>query len=135
MQNLVLLYRLLMWCAVWLMVGMLGRWVDGEKEELDLVPSGCCDWPSCYDPRTQLCLDACRSLWTQCPSKLVILSCYSKYMSPFGPLPVQCFPDTLPHLDAILAKGLVGNEEQVREKIHKLMNVKSCHHRTGICRT
>ena len=36
------------------MVGMLGRWVDGEKEELDLVPSGCCDWPSCYDPRTQV---------------------------------------------------------------------------------
>ena len=24
---------------------------------------------------------------------------------------------------------------KVREKIHKLMNVKACHHRTGICRT
>ena len=43
-----------MWRGVWLMVGVLGRWVGAEKEELDLVPSGCCDWPSCYDPRTQV---------------------------------------------------------------------------------
>ena len=43
-----------MWCPVWLMVAVLGWWVGAEKEELDLVPSGCCDWPSCYDPRTQV---------------------------------------------------------------------------------
>ena len=34
-------------------------------------------------------------------------------MSPFGALPVQCFPDALPHLDVIQAKGIVGTEEQV----------------------
>ena len=71
-------------------------------------------------------------------------------MSPFGALPAQCFPDALPHLEIIQEKGLVGTEEQVlknlkgqniahyfqvREKIHELMNVKTCHHRTGICRT
>ena len=99
--------RLLMRHSLWLIVSLMGVRVDGEKEEFDLVPSGCCDWPSCYDPRTQviqmiwnplntcncntwpflfcfsiqLCLDACRSLWTQCPSKLVLLSCYSKFRS------------------------------------------------------
>ena len=30
-------------------------------------PSGCCDWPSCYDERTQLCLDTCLNTWTQGP--------------------------------------------------------------------
>ena len=43
-----------MWCVVWFVVVVLGRCATGEKEELDLVPSGCCDWPSCYDPRTQV---------------------------------------------------------------------------------
>ena len=47
---------------------------------------------------------------------IIVLQSYLpvfRYMSPFGPLPVQCFPDALPHLDAIQAKGLVGTEEQV----------------------
>ena len=34
-------------------------------------------------------------------------------MSPFGALPVQCFPDALPHLETIQEKGIVGTEEQV----------------------
>ena len=30
-----------------------------------LAPTGCCDWPSCYDERTQLCLDTCLKTWSQ----------------------------------------------------------------------
>ena len=54
MKSTYIFYRLLMWCAVWLMLSVLGRSASGKTEELDLVPSGCCDWPSCYDPRTQV---------------------------------------------------------------------------------
>ena len=43
-------------------------------------------------------------------------------MSPFGALPVQCFPDALPHLDAIQAKGIVGTQEQVL-RLFRLTNV------------
>ena len=45
-----------------------------------------------------------------------------RYMSPFGALPVQCFPDALPHLDAIQAKGIVGTQEQV-ERLLRLTNI------------
>merc|ERR1712096_142928 len=97
-------------------------------------PSGCCDWPSCYDERVQLCLDTCLNTWSQCPPKLFLMSCYSKYMSPFGQLPLQCFPDAAPHIDEAEEKGLTGAPKEVREQIHKLMNEKTCHPRTGICR-
>ena len=143
-------YRLMLgatWlCLCFLMVNR----VLGE-EEVEMIPSGCCDWPSCYDTRTQvchltliflmiplfkLCLDACQKVWIQCPSKLVLLSCYSRFlskdfnrykkvsasnyfiirfMSPFGALPVQCFPDALQHLDLIQEKGITGTGEQVGE--------------------
>ena len=141
--------------ATWLCLCfiMVNR-VIGE-EEVEMIPSGCCDWPSCYDTRTQvchltlidlmiplfkLCLDACQKVWIQCPSKLVLLSCYSRFlpkdfnrysiqwlkvvasnyfiirfMSPFGALPVQCFPDALQHLDLIQEKGITGTGEQVGE--------------------
>ena len=36
-------------------------------------------------------------------------------MSPFGALPVQCFPDALQHLDLIQEKGITGTGEQVGE--------------------
>ena len=49
-------------------------------------PSGCCDWPSCYDERTGLCLDTCLGTWAQCPAKLFLMNCYSQYLSPFGKL-------------------------------------------------
>ena len=88
-----------------------GRLQDDLED--DLVPSGCCDWPSCYDSRTQLCLDTCHNTWTQCPRKLFLMSCYSEYMSPFGALPVQCFPDAAPYLDDIEDKGLTGSPQQV----------------------
>ena len=64
-------------------------------------PSGCCDWPSCYDERVQLCLDTCLNTWTQCPAKLFLMTCYSPYMSPFGELPLQCFPDAAPHIQVL----------------------------------
>ena len=79
-----------------------------------LVPSGCCDWPSCYDPRIGLCLDPCRSTWSQCPQKLTAVLCYNEYLSPFGALPSQCFPDIAPHLESAEARGITGAAEKVR---------------------
>jgi len=96
-------------------------------------PSGCCDWPSCYDERTQLCLDTCLNTWTQCPAKLTMMSCYSQYMSPFGELPLQCFPDAASHLQEAEELGLTGSPSKIREELHKL-NHKNCHPKTGICR-
>merc|ERR1712055_1177726 len=96
-------------------------------------PSGCCDWPSCFDERTQLCLDTCLNTWTQCPGKLFLMTCYSPYMSPYGELPLECFPDAVPHLAEAQERGLTGSPKEVREMLHK-MNMKSCHIRTGICR-
>eukprot|EP00092_Neocalanus_flemingeri_P018970 GFUD01020553.1.p1 GENE.GFUD01020553.1~~GFUD01020553.1.p1 ORF type:complete len:133 (-),score=18.14 GFUD01020553.1:206-604(-) len=97
-------------------------------------PNGCCDWPSCYDERTQLCLDTCRTTWTQCPKNLFLMTCYSEYMSPFGSLPLQCFPDAAPHMEEAEERGLSGSPKEVREVIHKLFNEKKCNARTGICR-
>merc|ERR1711917_17295 len=96
-------------------------------------PSGCCDWPSCYDERTGLCLDTCLSTWSQCPAKLFLMTCYSQYMSPFGELPLQCFPDAVPHLAEAEELGLTGSPQKIREELHKL-NSKKCHPKTGICR-
>merc|ERR1712025_1054692 len=97
-------------------------------------PSGCCDWPSCYDERVQLCLDTCLNTWSQCPPKLFLMSCYSEYMSPFGQLPLQCFPDTAAHVEEAEELGLSGTTKQIREKLHTMFNLKDCHARTGICR-
>jgi len=99
----------------------------------DSGPSGCCDWPSCYDERTGLCLDTCLNTWSQCPGKLFLMNCYSAYMSPFGELPLQCFPDAQPHLQEVEDLGLTGTPAKIREELHKL-NAKNCHPRTGICR-
>merc|ERR1711942_378839 len=96
-------------------------------------PSGCCDWPSCFDERTGLCLDTCLNTWSQCPGKLFLMSCYSQYMSPFGELPLQCFPDAVPHLAEAEELGLTGSPQKIREELHKL-NSKKCHPKTGICR-
>ena len=105
----------------------------GEDDDFP-SPSGCCDWPSCYDERTQLCLDTCLNTWSQCPKKLFLMTCYSEYMSPFGALPVQCFPDAAPHVDEAEEKGFTGSPKEVREQIHEALNLKNCHARTGICR-
>ena len=172
--------------SLWLIVSLMGVRVDGEKEEFDLVPSGCCDWPSCYDPRTQVIQKIWNPLntWTATPDlscfvfrfsfaltpadlcgpnappsscssaataskdhfKLEMPSCWpkhnrmlcwmilfcfsiktnptpkqsaSRYMSPFGALPAQCFPDALPHLEIIQEKGLVGTEEQVPKNFNR----------------
>jgi hypothetical protein len=96
-------------------------------------PSGCCDWPSCYDERVQLCLDTCLNTWTQCPAKLFLMTCYSPYMSPFGELPLQCFPDAAPHIHEAEERGLSGTPQKIRDELHKI-NVKNCHPKTGICR-
>merc|ERR1712112_611949 len=97
-------------------------------------PSGCCDWSSCYDPRTGLCLDPCRSTWSQCPPKLTTVLCYNEYLSPFGALPPQCFPDIAPHMDLAEARGISGPAEKVRDEIHGLFNKKNCQASSGLCR-
>jgi len=92
----------------------------------DPGPSGCCDWPSCFDERTGLCLDACMNTWSQCPGKLFLMNCYSGYLSPFGELPLQCYPDAQPHLQEVEELRLTGSTKEI--------NAKNCHPRTGICR-
>ena len=99
-----------------------------------LAPTGCCDWPSCYDERTDLCLDTCLMTWSQCPKKLFLMSCYSEFISPFGALPLQCFPDVVNHIDQAELRGLTGSTKQIRDKLHESLNIKTCHPRTGICR-
>merc|ERR1711962_1809607 len=128
------LLKRLMLGATWLFLCLIMRSRVIGEEEVEMIPSGCCDWPSCYDTRTQLCLDPCLNTWSQCPGKLFLMNCYSQYMSPFGPLPVQCFPDAVPFLDDIEEKGISGDAQTVREQIHQMMNVKDCHQTTGICR-
>ena len=95
-----------------------------------LAPTGCCDWPSCYDERTQLCLDTCLKTWSQvtthtqsrvaclqrvmqCPSRLHLMSCYSDFISPFGSLPVQCYPDAAAHIEEAESLGLTGSPREV----------------------
>ena len=77
------------------------------------TPSGCCDWPSCFDERTQLCLNTCLMTWSQCPKKLFLMTCYSEYMSPFGALPLQCFPDAAPHIEEAEEMGITGSAKEV----------------------
>merc|ERR1712083_209880 len=113
---------------------LLSTLVSGAVvDSTDEGPSGCCDWPSCYDERVGLCLDTCLNTWTQCPSKLFLMTCYSQYMSPFGELPHQCFPDAVPHLQEAEELGFTGSPQKIREELHKL-NAKNCHPKTGICR-
>ena len=83
---------------------------------MEVQPTGCCDWPSCYDERTELCLDTCLMSWSQCPRKLFLMSCYSEYMSPFGALPLQCYPDSGPHVEEAETLGLAGSTREVREE-------------------
>ena len=99
-----------------------------------LAPTGCCDWPSCYDQRTDLCLDTCLMTWSPCPKRLFLMSCYSEFMSPFGPLPLQCFPDVANHIDQAESLGLEGSTKLIRDKLHETLNRRNCHSRTGICR-
>eukprot|EP00091_Calanus_sinicus_P005356 TRINITY_DN157_c0_g1_i13.p1 TRINITY_DN157_c0_g1~~TRINITY_DN157_c0_g1_i13.p1 ORF type:complete len:167 (-),score=59.77 TRINITY_DN157_c0_g1_i13:164-640(-) len=106
---------------------------SGADDDGFPTPSGCCDWPSCFDERTQLCLDTCLMAWSQCPKKLFLMTCYSEYMSPFGALPLQCFPDAAPHMEEAEELGITGTAKEVRLAVHKL-NGKHCHPKTGICR-
>ena len=37
-------------------------------------------------------------------------------MSPFGSLPLQCFPDAAPHIEEAEALGLTGTAKEVRDR-------------------
>ena len=54
-----------------------------------LAPTGCCDWPSCYDERTQLCLDTCLKTWSQVTTLL-----YSR-VSTYVAVPLPAAPHVL----------------------------------------
>ena len=58
----------------------------------------------------------------------LLLFFLSAYMSPFGELPLQCFPDAQPHLQEVEDLGLTGTPAKIREELHKL-NAKNCHPR------
>ena len=49
----------------------------------------------------------------QCPSRLHLMSCYSDFISPFGSLPVQCYPDAAAHIEEAESLGLTGSPREV----------------------
>jgi len=77
-----------------------GRDVTTPKELLDM----CCQFPACYDPLYQLCIDTCRKCetvypvtsWLPCPPLLNIPDCTSPNLSWMGSLPLPCYPDIGP---------------------------------------
>merc|ERR1740129_1069377 len=64
----------------------------------------CCQYPACYDPLYELCIDTCRKCetvypvtsWLPCPPLLNIPDCTSPNLSYRGPLPLVCYPDIGP---------------------------------------
>ena len=61
----------------------------------------CCQFPACYDPLYELCIDTCRKCetsypvtsWLPCPPLLNIPDCTSSSLSAAGRLPLACYPD------------------------------------------
>ncbi|TRY72366.1 hypothetical protein TCAL_14886 [Tigriopus californicus] len=64
----------------------------------------CCQFPACYDPLYELCIDTCRKCetvypvtsWLPCPPLLNIPDCTSSSLSAQGRLPLACYPDIGP---------------------------------------
>ena len=64
----------------------------------------CCQFPACYDPLYELCIDTCRKCetvypvtsWLPCPPLLNIPDCTSEALSARGRLPLACYPDIGP---------------------------------------
>jgi len=77
-----------------------GREVTTPQQLLDM----CCQFPACYDPLYQLCIDTCRKCeqvfpvtsWLPCPPLLNIPDCTSPNLSWMGSLPLACYPDIGP---------------------------------------
>jgi len=77
-----------------------GKKVTTPEELLDM----CCQFPACYDPLYELCIDTCRKCetvypvtsWLPCPPLLNIPDCTSPNLSWMGSLPLVCYPDIGP---------------------------------------
>jgi len=77
-----------------------GKSVTTPEDLLDM----CCQFPACYDPLYELCIDTCRKCetvypvtsWLPCPPLLNIPDCTSPNLSYRGPLPLVCYPDIGP---------------------------------------
>ena len=93
-----------------------GKQVTTPEDLLEM----CCQYPACYDPLYELCIDTCRKCetvypvtsWLPCPPLLNIPDCTSPNLSYMvriilninkfiifnvqGPLPLVCYPDIGP---------------------------------------
>jgi hypothetical protein len=48
------------------------------------------------------------------------MTCYSPYMSPFGELPLQCFPDAAPHIQVIELILALEWKKKSLKKLYKI---------------
>jgi len=75
----------------------------------------CCQFPACYDPLYELCIDTCRKCetdfpvtsWLPCPSLLNIPDCTSDGLSRLGRLPLACYPDIGPFANIVPVSTVV----------------------------
>jgi len=130
-----------------------GKSVTTPEELLDM----CCQFPACYDPLYELCIDTCRKCetvypvtsWLPCPPLLNIPDCTSPNLSWMGALPLVCYPDIGPFgaiipLESIShasqsyggqsgrAGGAGGGSGQAYREAIRSGNRKQCSER-GIC--
>jgi len=96
-------------------LGSLAQYGDSVTTPEELLDM-CCQYPACYDPLYDLCIDTCRKCetvypvtsWLPCPPLLNIPDCTSPNLSYAGSLPLACYPDIGPFgniipLESILA--------------------------------
>jgi len=131
-----------------------GREVTTPQELLEM----CCQFPACYDPLYQLCIDTCRKCetvypvtsWLPCPPLLNIPDCTSPNLSWMGSLPLVCYPDIGPFGNIIplnsisaasrnygsgKAAGRAGESVEQSYRISiRSQNMKQCTE-SGICRS
>ena len=76
-------------------------------------------FPACYDPLYQLCIDTCRKCetvypvtsWLPCPPLLNIPDCTSPNLSYMGELPLVCYPDIGPFGNVIPLASITAASE------------------------
>eukprot|EP00095_Tigriopus_kingsejongensis_P005642 maker-scaffold420_size176246-snap-gene-0.29 protein:Tk05642 transcript:maker-scaffold420_size176246-snap-gene-0.29-mRNA-1 annotation:"aconitate hydratase" len=75
----------------------------------------CCQFPACYDPLYELCIDTCRKCetvypvtsWLPCPPLLNIPDCTSNSLSSQGRLPLACYPDIGPFANILPVSAIM----------------------------
>lgn len=92
----------------------------------------CCQFPACYDPLYELCIDTCRKCetvypvtsWLPCPPLLNIPDCTSSSLSAQGRLPLACYPDIGPFANILPVSAVM--------KVPTYYNVSRTHRFNGL---